>query len=160
MLFMEKTKKNIQEFWSCPGKNSALHISQNKRKREHPCSLVVTFVIFFKKCMHGLTFAHVFYVSLHEAQRSLGSPPVRLSTKRLKPGLGRNPTAETWRFLLLFIWWEVVCYAKQKIAWTFLGGKKKRRTGPLAVWLMVSYIWWLYAVLVLYQAGSDISFPD
>lgn len=76
--------------------------------------------------MHVLKVSRVFYVSLHGAQTSLGSPPVRLSTKRLKPGLGRSPTAETWRFLLLFIWWEVVCYAKQKIAQTFLGKKKEK----------------------------------
>lgn len=45
--FYGKDKKNIQEFFSCLGKNSALHISRNKRKREHPCNLIVTFAIFF-----------------------------------------------------------------------------------------------------------------
>lgn len=45
--FFGKRQKNIQEFLSCPGKNSALHISRNKRKREHPCNLIVTFAIFF-----------------------------------------------------------------------------------------------------------------
>ena len=31
-VFYGKDKKNIQEFWSCLGKNSALHIFQNKKK--------------------------------------------------------------------------------------------------------------------------------
>lgn len=67
--------------------------------------------------------------------------------------------AETWWFLFLFIWWEEVCYARQKIAQTFVGKrekkKKKERTSGCLAYGFIHLVSFAECA-----ESDDISFPD